>query len=95
VACGADRGGSGTGANYEPERVATQAPPESAAFCGGDCGIAFFGDRGEFHGVIDGILFGRSSLGLAGAVILHVIEDGFQIGDGNWCGGSVGEFLLV
>jgi hypothetical protein len=37
---------------------AMQALPERAAFGRHDCGVAFFGDSGEFRGVIGGVLFG-------------------------------------
>jgi hypothetical protein len=58
VSRGANGSCSGAGANYEPEGVATQTLPEGAAFCGGDCGVAFLGNGGEFRGVIGRILFG-------------------------------------
>jgi hypothetical protein len=89
VVCGAHRDRSGTGAYDEPPRVAAQAPPEGATFCGSDGGVAFAGESCHFCGVVHGILFCGGELGLAGAAIPDVIEEGFEVGGGNLRGGSV------
>lgn len=75
------------GADAEPERVAAEASQKAAAFRGGDGGVAFAGERGDFRGVVGGILLRDGELGLAGAAVLNVVEERLQIGGGNLRGG--------
>jgi hypothetical protein len=74
----------------EPQRVATEAAPEGAAFCGGECGVPFACDRGEFGSVISRIQFGGGELGLAGTAVLNVIVERFEVGGGDLRRGNWG-----
>lgn len=55
---GVGDGGSDSGAYYEPEGVAAEAPEEGASFCGGEGGVAFAGEGGDFGGVVGVVLLG-------------------------------------
>ena len=87
--CGGMTGGRSRGGAYcEPHRVTAQASPECAAPGGGDCGIAFGGKRGDFCGVVRGVLFCDGKFGLASAAILHVVVKRLQVGRRKFRGAS-------
>jgi hypothetical protein len=51
-------GGSYGGACCEPEGVAAEAAEEGASFDGGEGGVAFAGEGGEFGDVVGVVLLG-------------------------------------
>jgi len=60
----------------EPGGVASEAAPEGAAFCGCDGGVAFLRERGNFLGVVRGVLICCGEFRLAGATVLDVVVKG-------------------
>jgi hypothetical protein len=94
VAAAAEGGAGGDradgGADGEPMGVAFQAQPETAAFCGGEGGVAFTGERRDFCSVVGGVLLGGGQAELAGAAVLDVVVEGREIGGRNYGGGRSG-----
>ena len=82
--------GSSAGAYDEPQRVAAEAVPECASFCCCERGVAFPGDCLKFARVVCGIQFSGRKLGLAGAAVLHVIIQRFEVGGRDLRGGNRG-----